>query len=63
LKIIEKGIIFKLKNKTYIAYFDRFEYDVTRLLKENLLHVVHVYSCQELENKIVFTLEYCNKGV
>jgi hypothetical protein len=63
LKIIEKGLIFKLKNRIFVAYFDRFEYDATKLLKENLFHIVQVFSCQELENKIVFTLEYCNQGV
>jgi serine/threonine protein kinase len=49
--------------KIFSVYFDRFEYDATKLLKNNLKNIVKVYSCQELEDKMVFILEYCNGGV
>jgi hypothetical protein len=47
------------------VYFDRSEYDLSKLLKNknSLKHIVHTYSCQELETKMVFTLEYCEEGV
>jgi hypothetical protein len=45
------------------VYFDRIEYDSTRLLTGKLNHIIKTYSCQELEGKMVFTLEFCNGGV